>query len=765
MTPSLQNPVPSKKPHLVKQNSVDIYSDVSLRSRRKQFTRHLSHMDFDDKTVREGHHMQHSASLQTLLKQEDNRGIPGHGISQKLKNLKYSSQSMLSKKMGALKAKLGESTESDIKTSSAAELVEQTVKKPFKFKRTSSDSSVMAELLVRSIIQAQNSLDCIVEVQDSSPPKLEKLEENEKPNKGKLNPLDQKAKSDSYLALPQSSFDTHSSVGSYTESSTSDDDEHSSEHNLGFETVSSVLKDVRLIERKLSLRERPLPIQGKFVVPEGIKEDSVSPESDEELEDEPKEHYTIEEDILENQACREYQEISPEREDSEPIPPFAESDNFSIADSDEYQQAQFKIVGDSDVDENQMEESIKEDAAPEKEPNSKLIIPPVMIGANIKSQSLMKTAMQTMLLEKVNIMGTYSPPMSPVATEKPMKAFYSPTESAASSPPKHDVEESFFPHISKTFERVRQSPTTLSLTEMSTSKETVLGAPFTSMHNIQTKSTGSDTNIKKPHSAEQITNREFSVPPRCLKSEERLLDSPGSLQVKPMKTRRAELSKSDDLQRTFSVDRLFKKRLTFLRRSRAGTEKVERRRSHEPTITVEGCKKKDHVPEFLSNIFCKSEKKSFRHNKGLLGAALKNVAMETVQDILATSHTEQKNKNRFIPFSSSAVLNSANTITTSSSLSTPANTEIDKGCISNNNMHASLTTDNRISVSPEPTRIEHGHYRTESVGNKMAFSPAKPNSAPSMHRRSSDSDLSITPKGKSIQLSNNNINNNALFAY
>lgn len=47
-------------------------------------------------------------SLTSLLKQEDDRGTPGSGISQRIKNLKYSSQNTLSKKMTALKAKLGD---------------------------------------------------------------------------------------------------------------------------------------------------------------------------------------------------------------------------------------------------------------------------------------------------------------------------------------------------------------------------------------------------------------------------------------------------------------------------------------------------------------------------------------------------------------------------------------------------------------------------------------------------------------------------------
>lgn len=75
---------------------------------------------------------------------------------------------------------------------------------------------------------------------------------------------------------------------------------------------------------------------------------------------------------------------------------------------------------------------------------------------------------------------------------------------------------------------------------------------------------------------------------------------------------------------------------------------------------------------------------------------------------------------------------------------------------SNNTLHASLASSLRAMGSPttEINRTENGHQRTESVGTKLIQSPARFHPIPFMHRRSSDSDLSITPKGKrSLQLS------------
>lgn len=795
-----------------------MYVDPVLH-KRKQFTRHLSHTDFNS-TRTSAKNLQHSSSLQTLLEQEDNRGIPGHGISQRIKNLKYTSQSMLSKKMEALKAKLGDSAtaETSFKSHSLSELVEKR-KKSFKYKHANSDSSVMAELLVRSVIQAQNSLDCILEVRDNSSPSPQ-LQSDDADNKQELQ-FDTKPKADTFhLSLPHS-LDLQSSNESCSEYSTSEEDENLSdttEANLDYETVSSIVKKVPIIERKLSLRDRNFTepkfeflsneiiidneddsqlvdndypvcevVGNDFDIPlseavsgDNEKQESVTNITYSNFEENSSTHDVV--DVTYDNSIKD--QIHDKKEDpNKLLPPFAEAENFNIDHSDEENRAYFKLCDDTDLEDSTKVSqtslnSNKDDISDSNDVlqipttrnkrDSKLIIPPVMIGATIKSQGLVKTAMQTMLLEKVNIMGTYSPPMSPTSKDGPSKPFSSSPPSSIASSVKSG-EESFLAHIAKTYETVRKSPTAVSLSEIGTNKESVLGAPFISMHNIQIPKNVSPnnlqeaTNSKKPNSDECIIKREFDIPERAGKSEEHLpKSSTSSVEPSPPVINPAirNISKSDDLQRTLSVDYLFRKRFKFLRSTRPTSEKSSRRRSHEPTLAVPKIKtgSRDHIP-ILSNLFHKNEnksvkeKKSFKHNKGLLGAALKNVAMETVQDILATSHSEKQNQKNPLPFSSSAVLNSTNTVTSSNpdtmSNSSPANTEIDKGHLSNNNMHASLTPDLRITGSPvAEVKAEQGHQRTESVGTRMSYSPAKLNSIPCIHRRSSDSDLSITPKGK-----------------
>ncbi|KAK9890127.1 hypothetical protein WA026_008936 [Henosepilachna vigintioctopunctata] len=51
---------------------------------------------------------------------------------------------------------------------------------------------------------------------------------------------------------------------------------------------------------------------------------------------------------------------------------------------------------------------------------------------------------------------------------------------------------------------------------------------------------------------------------------------------------------------------------------------------------------------------------------------------------------------------------------------------------------------------PLPDSFQADHHRSESMGTKMSHSPAKLANIASIHRRSSDSDLSVTPKGNSL---------------
>lgn len=713
----------------------------SASYKRKQFTRHLSHTDFGkriNESIEAVPPIQHSSSLQTLLKQEDNRGVPGHGISQRLKNFKYSSHSLLSGKMRAFKAKLSDASNDEscgVRTLSIPELVEQKKKKPFKFMRASSDSSVMAELLVRSVMTSNNSLESILEVHDNSPPD-QSIDETSAIQK-RESFLSKKTISEPLLTIPQSSVDTRSIQSTSSDSTSSEEDENfdSQETHMECDTVSNIVKNVQIIERKLSMRtsniskELPFIKNNKFCLAAGnINEDaetgSIDVEDSEEQGVGEKEAIVEAEDqdVIEEQpveidkpASVDKEVEKKELEDNNTLKTpqkalslkrshFAEAENFSIDHSDE--EVNFFL---SDPEDDNIEEplSLEKEQLPlppdNKKTDSKLIIPPVMIGADIESKSLVTTAMQTMLLEKVNIMGSYTPPMSPASSDKQRRVFnLSPPESVRSSPSTTGKEESFLPHITKTFETVRRSPTSLSLAEMGTTKETC-GAPFTSLSNI-----------------------------RCNTP----IDSKPSI-VEEQHLEQSDTNIDTQLTRARSVGLLPHKKFNFFRfgKTRQTTAEMGRRKSHEPVVTTDDTK--------TSKTSFKNKMFSFRQRKGLLDTALKNVAMETVQDILATSHVKKSS-----PFASSAVLNSTNTVKPTipniQSTSSPTNIEIDKGTsVSNINMHASLTPDLRPAGSP----VAASHQRTESVGTKMSFSPAKMPTIPPMHRRSSDSDLSITPKG------------------
>lgn len=620
--------------------------------------------------------------------------------------------------MKAFKAKLSDSASDDssIRNLSIPELVEQKKKKPFKFMRTSSDSSVMAELLVRSVMRTDNSLESILEVHDNSPPEQQINEASGSSNRIQKHEsfLGKKTISEPLLSIPHSSVDTHSTQSTSSDSSFSDEDENfdSQDNNLEYDTVSNIVKNVKIIERKLSMRSngisKELPfIKNKLCLVSGhISEDTETGSIDMHEEELSVPIPKQESDIKKVESIA--LEVPPSH--NEKISHFAVAENFSIDHSDEEVNFFLSDTEDDNIDEHvPLEKEQLSLPVNNRKTDTKLIIPPVMIGAAIESKSLVTTAIQTMLLEKVNIMGTYTPPMSPASPDKQRKVFnLSPAESVRSFPSTAVKEESFLPHITKTFETVRRSPTSLSLAEMGTTKETC-GAPFTSLSNIPC-----NTNIDLKSSVSEEQHLGQSDP---------------------------NIINNSQLTRTSSVGLLSHKKFSFFRfgRTRQTTAEMGRRKSHEPVgSTEESNNKNGSRTSFKKKMF------SFRHRKGLLDTALKNVAMETVQDILATSHAKKSS-----PFASSVVLNSTNTIQPKSlkiePCSTPANTEIDKGTsISNINMHASLTPALRPAGSPVAT----SHQRTESVGTKMSFSPAKMTTVPSIHRRSSDSDLSITPKGK-----------------
>ncbi|KAJ8955342.1 hypothetical protein NQ318_003436 [Aromia moschata] len=181
-----------------------------------------------------------ASSLKTLLKQEDKRGKPGYGLSQRLRNLKYS-QNSLSKKMTALKSKLSDSIGEEIDEEPGVLTKRKT------FKKTNSDSSMMAAVLARSVIQAHNSLSCILEVQNTPPE--DRVEDNDEDTLEKLEPIENllnKTTSETSIPLDENASEQFSS--SETSSSYSDydyDDEtlHYTNSNIDLETISNIVKD------------------------------------------------------------------------------------------------------------------------------------------------------------------------------------------------------------------------------------------------------------------------------------------------------------------------------------------------------------------------------------------------------------------------------------------------------------------------------------------------------------------------------------------
>lgn len=639
---------------------------------------------------------EHHTSVQILLKQEDMRGTPGYGLGQKFRNLKYSSQSMLSKKMTALKAKLGDT---GIGEEIDQEIVSTPVKKRNKtFKRTVSDSSVMAEVLARSVLHAHNSLSCILEAQDSASSQYddeETITESGVLNNQEIESVLGKTVSEPLLIVQETLIDTHSSIVSSSSSASlsSDDDEYNSDSKeINYETVSNIVKNVELLEKTTNsqnyMKQMSLPSlafenkeSNPFVFPNIVQEEKVSEEH-------------------------------PEN--------YLEDLQAPIA----------KIETDEESDELATTES-----------KSKSILPHVYMADDIRKKGLFNTAMQTILLDKVHIMGTYTPPMSPLSLT---------TKSSIFSVDSLNSEQ---------LNKLQRSTTAISLDDCLHKCE-----HSASMYNIRRQSNPCLLESSKC-SCFSDSALDKAVTKPLLARRDETEQSRGSVYRNKMSFI-SLLSHSDDnkLKRVNSSEQLVKKRFNLLH--------LTRRKSHDPETNLKKVKSDDlHKKRFSFLHRTRTSSESDKNTKGLipkilhkektddpvkkhglLGTALGNVVMETVQDILATSRVDKTaEENKFPVFPSSSILTGTNDNNPNESdTASLINTEIDRGTsVSDNNMHASLTPSLRNNSSPVPEHLpEQGHHRAESVGTKMVQSPAKLNSVPCIYRRSSDSDLSITPKGK-----------------
>jgi hypothetical protein len=713
----------------------------------------------------------HHTSVKTLLKQEDMRGTPAYGFSQKFRNFKYSSQNILSKKMTALKARLGDSGIGEEIDQEVA-LTPRQERRRLKYKRTISDSSVMAEVLARSVLHAHNSLTCILEAQDS----LQYDDEETAVDQGSVTPnteeelepvpnVLEKTVSEPLLSIQDNLLETHSYTGSSSssESLSSDDDEYTSDSKeINFETVSNIVKNVELLEKSSTVSSTMKNYSKQMSLPTlsfGECQSNVT----ESKNGNPFVFPTT----SENEEIPEDSALESDKSSSPPVEDFP----------DNYLETLKVPLAKIETDEESNTEDIVNDDDEEVESKSKTIIPRVrMMTSDVRHKGLFKTAMQTILLDKVNIMGTYTPPTSPTSVTTKSSAFSvaSPASSSSSIQNSNNVSG-----------RLPRSSTAVSLDcDWERKQDTVLGAPFASVYSIQrqhsipcisdkfissrrTPDFGlSDSALNKPETAKPLIV--------SCKSDQANVGKNKMSFINLLKGGGYSYSDDGNVERFGSNEQLGRKKFTFLRRTshdpQSNLKKVRSDDLHKKRFSflqrskkVEKSESENTGKSFLSSIFHKTgdekEGKDTLKKHGLLGTALGNVVMETVQDILATSQADKSKKvvevDKKCPiFPSSSILtgtNNDNVPDVSDEASVPVNTEIDRGTsVSDNNMHASLTPSLRNNSSPVPDHPpEPGHHRAESVGTKMVQSPAKLNSVPCIYRRSSDSDLSITPKGGS----------------
>lgn len=160
---------------------------------------------------------------------------------------------------------------------------------------------------------------------------------------------------------------------------------------------------------------------------------------------------------------------------------------------------------------------------------------------------------------------------------------------------------------------------------------------------------------------------------------------------------------------------------------------------------------------------------AIKNMSGMIGTAMKTILMDKaniMEDIICE---DKKSDESSLPCSSDNLIQTSTSNSSKSRTPTPISIIISEDSnkksdlIETNNMplHAtSFSPKNRLETSMSPANKQSGHVRAESIGCKMSQSPAKllNTSTPSgkessaaigICRRSSDSDLSVTPKGES----------------
>ncbi|CAG9855251.1 unnamed protein product [Phyllotreta striolata] len=527
--PKLLNLAPSKSKRLSKKLYTSIDSS-SIRSSRS--IENITHN-----------------SMESLLKQENERGKSGKALPLKFKSLKFS------RKMSALKSKLKSETD------------EESEKKPYK--RSESESSFMAEILARSVIHAHNSVTSILEVKHGS------LE-------GDLN----KTASEPTIASANSSSEGRFSS---TESSTSEDDDYIKASEKDLDTISTIIRDVERLELK---RKQTYLKQCSLPFDLNITEDSTEPK-------------------IEVEAPT--------------------------------KRANFEIFYENDDDE-------------DNEETFKGIIPEAMKNVEIKEKGLVKTAIQALLLDKASLIGTYSPPTSPIR-EQPFPTAKPPIVRQKSLP---------------------KSASSINFDEYIKHNETVLGVPFTQIVSYECFK----RRVSQPCLAKNAPTSDQLSSASCFSDNQ--LNRP---LVKTMLT--------ESLQKeTPSRFRIF------------GPRKARRPR-------IRSYSTSSHK-SFLSRIFSQRKLRPSADPSDPSTSRSRNELTRTN----ATSPPDQL----------------------------PVNIKIE-GNICSDTKHACVTP-NRHNMSPQPDQIGSNCQQSLEAPRRGDQSPSRLNVL--AQRRSSDSDLSTTPKGNSL---------------
>lgn len=641
-------------------------------------------------------------SVTTLLKQEDKRGVSSRSLSHRLRNLKYS-QNSLSKKMTVLKSKLGDSIGEEMDEDMVI------VNKKKNLKKSNSESSVMAELLARSVIHAHNSLTCILEVHS---PTHDENDNNDEDTLEKLEPIanllsktasEQAVSSDENVSERcLSSCDSSSSGSDY------DYDDETLEYtnsNIDLETISNIVKDVELKQKR-----NKAPLQKQVSLP------ALGPNRVDSLD-------SLSENIFK------FPEVT-----NKNLSVFSSFSEDNIISHDDNLLSENCYTENENVDNSPnkkdtfFEEGMEMNEISNKNDAETVHgISDVIKDVEIKDESLIKTAMQTLLLEKVSIMGTYTPPTSPVFKSK--TEFIERRENIQNY---EKLPEKFIKLTNiQPKSNITKSASSVSFQDYLKQNDTVLGAPFQSIVSLnagQFKRQKSQPVLSENVKLSLSAFKSFGIGTSTLERQNCFSDT--------------QLHKP--LVKTMLNESLEKKRNAHKLRFKFFQSK-QKTRSHESSLN----ENKKRFGFLHRNR--KSSEGDTKEHKNIISRIFHSKSEKALVADKNNKETtfELKNLNpsdtSCTTTPSSSVLTDINNTPCNFSTNSPDNIKIDQGSNCSKNKHACITP-NRHNTSTQAD--QNGMQCGQSPEHhKVDQSPAKIGAVPCIHRRSSDSDLSITPKG------------------